>query len=322
MEVSALIDINIKNIKVLKNKMNEMRVKFPKSKTIILIIVLLLLSFLTLMASSTFVDTTLKIKNKATPYALVAGGSKGIGYSIAEALAARHYNLILIARHENALISAKNKLESKYQIHVEYLVKDLSNEQTATEIAVWCIEHQIKLNVLCNVAGLGGLDDYLFIPLDTIQYMVRLNIESCIALSYTLLPLLEANAPSYILNVSSMAAFAPIPQKNVYSATKSAVLFFSYALHYQLKEKNISVSCLCPGPVFTKPSIEQDTKNKLGKFGEKMAVPVKTVGEIAIQKTLKGKMIIIPGVLPKIVATLLRILPKQFTALMYSKFKK
>jgi short-subunit dehydrogenase len=278
--------------------MNEMRVKFPKSKTIILIIVLLLLSFLTLMASSTFVDTTLKIKNKTTPYALVAGGSKGIGYSIAEALAARHYNLILIARHENALISAKNKLESKYQIHVEYLVKDLSNEQTATEIAVWCIEHQIKLNVLCNVAGLGGLDDYLFIPLDTIQYMVRLNIESCIALSYTLLPLLEANAPSYILNVSSMAEFAPIP------------------------EKNISVSCLCPGPVFTKPSIEQDTKNKLGKFGEKMAVPVKTVGEIAIQKTLKGKMIIIPGVLPKIVATLLRILPKQFTALMYSKFKK
>jgi hypothetical protein len=117
-----------------------------------------------------------------------------------------------------------------------------------------------------------------------------------------------------------MAAFAPIPQKNIYSATKSAVLFFSYSLHYQLKEKNISVSCLCPGPVFTKPSIKKYTTKKLGKFGLLMAVPVKKVGEIAVQKTLKGNMIIIPGTLPKIVSTVLRILPARLSTSIYSKF--
>lgn len=277
---------------------------------------------LPLLGSPNFSKILAEIHNTFQPYALVAGGSKGIGYAIAEALAARHYNLILVARHEDALITAKNLLESQYAIHVEILAMDLSNEKSAKEIADWIKAHQIPLKVLCNVAGFGGVDDFPIIPLDTVQYMVRLNVASCMALSHVLIPLLEKNAPSYILNVSSMAAFAPIPQKNVYSATKSAILFFSYALHYQLKEKNISVSCLCPGPVFTKPSIEKDTKQKLGQFGVKMAVPVKKVGQIAIRRTLKGKMLIIPGALPKISATLLRILPRQWAASLYSKLNK
>src|SRR5450432_4741229 len=64
-------------------------------------------------------DTANISSDSSKPYALVAGGSKGIGYAIAEALAKRGYNLILIARHADSLIAAKNKLESCYKIHVE-----------------------------------------------------------------------------------------------------------------------------------------------------------------------------------------------------------
>jgi uncharacterized protein len=257
--------------------------------------------------------------NNDTPYALVAGGSKGIGYAIAEGLAKRKYNLILIARHLDGLNAAKNKLESAYHVHVEVLVYDLSREESAEGIAKWCTDRNIKLKILCNVAGLGGVNDYLSIPLDTVRYMVRLNVESCMALSYTLLPLLERNAPSYILNVASMAGLAPIPVKNVYSATKTAVIFFSYSLRYQLKKKKISVSCLCPGPVFTKPSIEKDTRDKLGWFGVAMAVPPKRVGEVAVRKTLKKRMIIVPGTLPRVISVFLRILPKRLLVAIYNK---
>jgi short-subunit dehydrogenase len=251
-------------------------------------------------------------------YALVAGGSKGIGYAIAEALAKRNYNLILIARHFDSLSSAKTKLETAYGIHVELLVYDLEKENAATDIAKWCTERNIKLKMLCNVAGLGGARDYLSFPLDSLRYMVRLNIESCMALSLTLLPLLEKNAPSYILNVASMAGLAPIPVKNIYSATKSAVIFFSYALRYQLKSKHISVSTLCPGPVFTKPAIEQDTKKKLGKFGVWMAVSPEKVGEIAVRKTLHKKMIIVPGFVSSVASGLIRILPRRWITALYS----
>lgn len=260
-------------------------------------------------------DTTL-------PYALVAGGSKGIGYSIAEALAKRHYNLILIARHEDSLIAAKKKLEAAYEIHVEILVKDLAFESTAAEIATWCTERNIRLKMLCNVAGLGGEHDYLSLPLDSLRYMIRLNLESVMALTLTLLPLLEKNAPAYILNVASMAGFSPIPIKNMYAATKSAVVSFSYSLRYQLKDKNISVSCLAPGPVFTKPSIERYTKKELGSLGMAMVVPVKKVGEVAVKKTLRGKMIIVLGTLSKILSGVIRFFPRRWVTWFYYRFTK
>ncbi len=259
------------------------------------------------------------VSDTSASYALVAGGSKGIGYAIAEALAKRKYNLILIARHADSLYAAKSKLESLYHIHVDVLVNDLAREEAAIEIAKWCTDNNIRLKVLCNVAGFGGVRDYLSLPLDTLRYMVRLNVESAMALSLTLLPLLEKNAPSYILNVASMAGFAPIPVKNMYSATKSAVIFFSYSLRYQLREKNISVSCLSPGPVFTKPEIEKDTKEKLGWFGVQMAVPPKKVGEIAVKKTLKGRMMIVPGTLSKVASGFIRILPKRWVVSIYNK---
>ena len=253
------------------------------------------------------------------PYALVAGGSKGIGYAIAAALARRGYNLILIARHADSLLTAKNKLESTYQVHVEILVHDLAKEESAEAIGKWCTDRNIHLKMLCNVAGLGGTKDFLTFPLDSLRYMVRLNIESVMALTLTMLPLLEKNAPSYILNVASMAGFAPIPEKNLYSATKSAVVFFSYSLRYQLKKKNISVSYLAPGPVFTKPSIREDTKKKLGWFGMRMAVSPERVGEIAVRETLNKKLVIVPGSLAKIAAAIIRILPRRFVTGFYGR---
>ena len=256
-------------------------------------------------------------------YALVAGGSKGIGYGIAEALARRGYNLVLIARHVDSLQAAKNKLESLYKIHVEILAFDLAYDESATEIAAWCTKKNIQLKILCNVAGFGGSRDYLTLPLDTLRYMINLNIGSAMALTLTLLPLLEKNAPSYILNVASMAGFAPIPIKNLYSATKSAVVFFSYSLRYQLKEKHISVSVLCPGPVFTKPEIEKDTKEKLGWIGMQMAIPQERVGEIAVKKTLRKKLVIVPGGVSKIMAFFVRFLPRRWVVgIYYKKGKK
>ena len=142
------------------------------------------------------------------------------------------------------------------------------------------------------------------------------------ALTLTFLSLLEKNSPSYIINVASMAGFAPIPLKNIYSSTKSAVIFFNYALHYQLRDKDITVSCLASGPVYTKPEIVAETKKQLGKFGDKMARTPEQVGEKAVRKTLKGKMLIVPGFLANMMSGILRILPKKTSASIYDKVGK
>jgi uncharacterized protein len=255
-------------------------------------------------------------------YALIAGGSKGIGFALATALAKRDYNLILIARHWDSLDAAKIKLESKYPIHVELLSYDLSKENSSTEISRWCIERNIPLRVLCNVAGAGGSRDYLVTSLDTLRYMVRLNVESCMALTLQLMPLLEKNAPSYVLNVASMAGLAPIPIKNIYSATKAAVIYFSYALRYQLKSKHISVSCLAPGPVYTKKEVVDETKKQLGQFGVWMRLMPDVVGEKAIKKMLHKKLLIVPGFLAHTMSWFLRMMPRRVSTALYHKLGK
>ncbi len=252
-------------------------------------------------------------------YALITGGSKGIGHAIAEALAKRKYDLVLVARHQDALEAAKEELEMKYGVKVSILACDLSLEDAAEEVAAWCLENNISLNILCNVAGIGGTADFLNSSLEEMQFMIRLNIQSVMALTRQLLPVLQKNTPAFILNTASMAAFAPIPSKNIYSATKSAVLFFSYSLRYQLKKQDISVSALCPGPVFTKPEIEKTTIEKMGSFGKMMAVAPGRVGEIAVRRLLNKRMIIVPGVLSKIMSWVLRILPRRLVTYIYSK---
>jgi len=261
----------------------------------------------------------MKVTVPESAYALVAGGVRGIGYAIAEALARRKFNLILIARRLGDLQSIKADLRSKYGVNVELFSFDLSEEQSVDAIAKWCIERDISLKMLCNVAAGGGASDYLSAPLDTMRYFIDLNLKSCITLTHLLLPLLEKNTPAYIMNVSSLAGLAPIPVKNIYSATKSALIFFSYSLNYQLRKKKIHVSCLAPGPVFTKPEIIQETKNKLGWLSEKIAVSPEKVGEIAVSQTLRGKMLIVPGTIAKLSSLLIRIMPKRVITSIYGR---
>ena len=80
-------------------------------------------------------ETTIFKAQNSNPFALVAGGSKGIGFAIAEALALRRYNLILIARHHGPLMEAKKTLETKYNVQVEIMSYDLSQRASAPAIA-------------------------------------------------------------------------------------------------------------------------------------------------------------------------------------------
>jgi short-subunit dehydrogenase len=111
-------------------------------------------------------------------YALVAGGSKGIGFSVAEALAKRNYNLILVARNKDSLQGAKNKLELIYNIHVEIIALDLSEHTAPNQLLQFCLDRNIHLKMLCNVAGFGGEKDFLTLASDSLRYMIDLNLSS------------------------------------------------------------------------------------------------------------------------------------------------
>ncbi len=93
------------------------------------------------------------------------------------ALAARRYNIALIARNGGGLVGARNNIEKAFPVQVEIFSSDLSTPDAAIEIADWCSEEAFGLKVLCNAAGRGGSKDYLSLPHDDLRNMIRLNIK-------------------------------------------------------------------------------------------------------------------------------------------------
>jgi uncharacterized protein len=255
-------------------------------------------------------------------WALIAGGSKGLGLSIAKKLALRKYNLILIARNQQDLISSRDQLQYDYGILVEILACDLSQPESSTAILEFCTDKDFTINILCNAAGLGGAKDFQNLELNELRAMIRTNLESCIALCFVLLPFLKQSAPSCILNIGSLAGFAPIPVKSVYASSKSALHSFSYALRNICRPFRVSVTLACPGPLFTKKSIEEETIRQLGWLGKQIAVKPDDAAELIVRAMLKGKMTIVPGKLAKLVSYLLRMTPNGPIARLQSIFQK
>ncbi len=247
-------------------------------------------------------------------YALITGGSKGIGKAIAESLAAKKYNILLVARSENLLKENATELEKKFGVKADFFVADISANDSAKKIAEWCNSKNYDVSVLVNNAGYGLGGAFSSLSLDEQLNMMQLNMQSLVQLTYLMIPVLKKHqGKNYILNVASTAAHQAVPFLGVYGATKAFVLSFSRAIHHELKPENISVSCLCPGPTDTYFMDRAGMKGmkKAMKQAERFNMTPEAVAETALKGLFAGKLEIIPGGSNKAGAFLSRILPKK-----------
>lgn len=243
-------------------------------------------------------------------YALITGASKGIGKSIALSLAASGYNLLLIARSETELKDLSVQLQSQYKISVLYLVIDLSDKNAPTRIAQWCLKNVSSLSILINNAGYGLWGNFDKLNIQDQLNMLQLNINAVIELTYHLLPELHRQPQSYILNISSTAAYQALPTLALYAASKTFILSYSRALSYELRKSTISVSCLCPGPTAT-GFASRAGMDALAELAEKFNMTPKDVAEAGLKGMFRKKTEIIPGFLNKLSAFGANHLPKS-----------
>jgi short-subunit dehydrogenase len=249
-------------------------------------------------------------------YALVTGASKGIGKAVAEVLARRKFDILLVARSENLLKENAAAIEKQYGVKTAYFATDISAPDAAVKITNWCKEKNVDINVLVNNAGYGLGGAFEEISLEEQLNMMQLNMQSLVQLTYMMIPLLKkSDGKSYILNVSSTAAHQAVPYLGVYSGTKAFVLNFSRSIHHELKGENISVTCLCPGPTDTDfiNRAKMTGFKKVMKQSERFNMSAQTVAEIAIKGLFKGSLEIIPGGANKAGAFFSRVLPKKLT---------
>lgn len=247
-------------------------------------------------------------------YALITGASKGIGKEFAISLAKRKYNLLLVARTENLLSEFSEEIQKKYGVTVYHKAIDLSVPKAAEDIMAWCKNGGYDISVLVNNAGYGLHGAFEKVSLNEQLNMMWLNTSAMVQLTHLTLPLLRQHSgKSYILNISSTAAYQAVPYLGVYSATKAFVLSFTRALRQELKDSNVSITCLSPGAVethFMERAGMAEVK-KIAKQAAKFNMQADVVAEFGINAMLKGNAEVIPGFGNKIGAFANRLLPKN-----------
>src|SRR5882672_5244702 len=144
-------------------------------------------------------------------YAVVTGASGGIGLCLAKELAARKYDLLLIARSADKLASACETLRSEHGIQAGYLALDLSDRSSLDQIIKWIDQKQADVSVLINNAGYGLWGTVETMALSKLENMIALNISALSGLTHRMIPYLKKKTPSYILNVASTAAYQAVP---------------------------------------------------------------------------------------------------------------
>ena len=247
-------------------------------------------------------------------YALITGASKGIGRELAIALAKRKFNVLLVARSEDILKELAEELAKKYQVKAYYKAIDLSEPNADKALYDWSIEQNFPVSFLVNNAGYGLWGPFETLSLADQQNMVQVNTVLPVNLAYRFLPLLKKNAPGYILNVASTAAYQAVPKLTLYAATKAFIVLFSRGLRIELKKSNVSVTCLSPGPVDT-GFVDRAGLHAVQELANRFSMSADKVAEFAVKATLNKKTEVIPGFTNWLGAFLNRIFPKSIIEL-------
>jgi short-subunit dehydrogenase len=245
-------------------------------------------------------------------FALVTGASKGIGKSIAHELARKKQDLFLLARSERLLEQLALELRQQYQVRAKYLAIDLSAPDATTQILSFIEKDKLGISILVNNAGYGLWGRFEKLDLQQQLNMLRLNNESMVSLTYALLPLLQKQSRSYILNVASTTAYQAIPYLTVYAASKAFVVSFSRGLSGELKNTGVSVTCLSPGATDTNFMLVAGMNTtKLLNSANKVSMTPDEVAAQAIKALFNNQLEFIPGLINKVTAFANNILPKK-----------
>jgi short-subunit dehydrogenase len=246
-------------------------------------------------------------------YALITGASKGIGKSIAQALAAKGNNLLLVSRSEETLKELSTFITQHYKVKTDYLAIDLATADAAERVYNWHTGKGYTINILVNNAGYGLWGKFDSLSIESQNEMLQLNVLTLIQLTHKLLPDLKKHPRAYILNVASTAAYQAVPTLSLYAASKSFVLLFTRGIRLELKDTNVSVSCLCPGPTATDFVERAGMSEYIRKKSDTFSMTADAVAKIGVIGMYKGKPEIIPGLLNKIIVIVTALVPKFIT---------
>jgi short-subunit dehydrogenase len=177
----------------------------------------------------------------------------------------------------------------------------------------WCKKRRLVVRMLVNNAGVGYQGKFEHLDTCFCENLLQLNVIALTLLTREFLPDLASHESAYILNVSSLSSFYPMPFKSVYAASKAYVTAFSYALSEELKNTSVTVTTVCPAGVDSS-SDSTDKIDKIGWIARIGRLTPDQVADAAISGMLKRKRRIVPGIINNLLYYATRSLPSKLKA--------
>ena len=207
------------------------------------------------------------------------------------------YDLVLVSRNEEELYNLKDELQTQ----VEVIALDLSKKENCYKV----YDRAKDIDILINNAGFGVFGKFVETDLEKEIDLIQTNITAVHILTKLYLKDMVKNNKGHILNVASIAGFMPGPLMAAYYASKNYVVNLTRAINKELRKSksNVKMSLLCPGPVNT-------NFNNVANVNFKVkALSSEYVAKYAVDRMLKGKLLIVPGKLIKVAKIMAKISP-------------
>lgn len=239
----------------------------------------------------------------------MTGASGGIGYALADLLAAEGCDLILVSRSEDKLREIAGRLQSAHGISARVIAQDLAHASAPEAIFDRVNEAGLCVDFLINNAGFGTHGFFAQSSLANQLEMLQVNATALTHLTRLFLPAMVQKGAGKILNVASTAAFQPGPLMAVYYASKAYVLSFSEAIAHELRGSGVTVTTLCPGPTttgFQRRAGVGDTPLMQGRIAD-----AASVAAAGLRGMMQAKAVVIPGARNRLLVFFFRFMPRR-----------
>lgn len=238
--------------------------------------------------------------------AVVTGASSGIGEALARVMAARGFDLLLVARGTSALTELATELAHEHSVRCDVLSADLTQPPDLQAVAAQIREREV--NTVVNSAGYGSYGLFHELPLAEELGEIQLNVRALVALSHAALEVMVPRRSGALLNVASTASFQPCPRNATYSATKAFVRSFTEALHEEVPS-NVHVTALCPG--FTRTAFQGRAGIEANRVPRFMWAEPMSVAVAGLEALERNQAVCIPGFVNKLGAASVRFAPRS-----------
>lgn len=243
-------------------------------------------------------------------YALITGASSGIGEEFARALAGRGWSLVMVARSQDRLEKVRSELMSAHMgIDVVAIPLDLATPGAAADLFQRTQAANLDVELLINNAGFGAFGEFASLGRTRQRAMIDLNIGALVELTHLYLQPMTKRRHGGVINIASVAGFAPLPYSALYAATKAFVLSFSQALYEEARQHGVHVMVVNPGP--TETNFFQVAGKSPLSHSSRMQTSAQVVGE-SLRAFDRKKASVVTGASNRLLTKALTLLPRRW----------